>query len=84
MAKFSKHDFYVPASSGNGELIGFVGGSVSPQEYLKLNMPSWRGVMDDNLDTPATIAEAVVQEKPIFQSQGLTEDSSGDSDDCGL
>src|SRR5690625_7960352 len=37
------------------------------------------GVMDDNLDTPATIAEVAVQEKPIVQPQGLTEDSSGDS-----
>lgn len=37
------------------------------------------GVMDDNLDTPATIAEVTVQEKPIVQPQGLTEDSSGDS-----
>ena len=37
------------------------------------------GVMDDNLDAPATIAEVTVQEKPIVQPQGLTEDSSGDS-----
>ena len=37
------------------------------------------GVMDDNLDTPATIAEVTVQEKLIVQPQGLTEDSSGDS-----
>lgn len=37
------------------------------------------GVMGDNLDTPATIAKAAVQEKPIVQSQGLTEGSSEDS-----
>lgn len=37
------------------------------------------GVMDDNLDTPATIAEVAVQEKPIVQPQGLTKGSSGDS-----
>jgi len=37
------------------------------------------GVMDDNLDTPATIAEAAGQVQPIFQSQGLIEGSSGDS-----
>ncbi|WP_156845100.1 hypothetical protein [Corynebacterium stationis] len=36
-------------------------------------------MMDDNLETPATIAEAAVQEKPIFLAQGLTEGSSGDS-----
>ena len=29
------HDFYFPASSGNEELIGFVGGSVSQQAYLQ-------------------------------------------------
>src|SRR5699024_12412489 len=45
LAKFSTHDFYFPASSGNGELMCFVGGSVSPHEYLKLHMPPWRGVM---------------------------------------
>lgn len=146
------HDFYFPASSGNEELIGFVGGSVSQQAYLQSNIAivarrdvaedlaaqgyveraeqnfqaepatllqlftsgqRWREVTqsyqsplavgvqtsdptrsfsssqfaylmahalsDGNLDTPAAIAEAAGQVKPIFQSQGLTEGSSGDS-----
>ena len=146
------HDFYFPASSGNEELKGFIGGTVSQQAYLRSNLAivarrdvagdlvaqgyveraeqkfqaepatllklltsgqRWREVtqsyqsplvvgvqtsdptrsfsssqfaylmanalIDGNLDTPAAIAEAAGQVKPIFQSQGLTEGSSGDS-----